>query len=387
MTAAVQVLGTAVVVPTGGLTLPWTCVLSDGVSTTTLDSGDGADPVLIAGTYSPHALLNHVAKKLRASLFARMQADAWVTENGLVETDVVVQLGMPSAGAAAGVGATLLRIKVDTGGVAEGPSTGSVVIQSFSLVNTANQWCWLGLARPGETRSLAIVGGGSVDDTGRFQPRWLFALRASYEEQYAQEHPGHYTELFDDGSVSQYSFGARASQFRTLSLNTLPQHIVGPPWQVGLSLGTFGATRNVLNLQTMTETLFTGISSVDRRTDNLTSPAYIACGGWWARFYETSANTFVAYDVWPAAKTPKVGEPIYVWPEAVALVEEWKRTGLLFRYSPKDSDGSTTWLAEALAPAKQGAWRIEPRRRGGNSLYWSIDLPGLVVPNPELATP
>ena len=380
-----QMLGLAVIVPTGGLALPWSGVVVDSAVATQAISGTAT---LTAGTYEPRDFINHAAKKLRTSIRAAMVAiPAWFTTPPVNDAALPFQLGLPAAGAIDGVGATPLRIKcATTGGALHTGLTTSW--QSFSLVNTANLWCWLGLAYPGETRALTIASGG-FDNDGRAQPRWLFVLRSSFQDSGDYlTYPGHYSYLLDDSTVYQYSFGAGPQFARDLSIRIQPQHIAGPPWVVG-RWAAFGASRDLLQLQTLDETLFTGIPAGSyKRLDNLTSPAYLRCGRWWNRYRDQSpTDTFRCMDVWPAGITPKVGEPIQVYPEMIALLEEWKRVGLLFRYEPLDQTGLSSWVSKAYAPRSMGELSFVPERKAEGNLYYSLSLKMLLVPNPQLATP
>jgi hypothetical protein len=379
----VQKLGTAVIVPAGGLALAWSSVVIDSALATQALSGTAT---LTAGTYSPDGFVNHAAKQLRASIRTAMALiPGWFTTLPVL-ANIPLQMGEPAAGLTEGVGATLLRFKcASTGGALH---TGLATSwQSFSIVNTSNNWCWLGLAYPGETRALAISAGG-FDDAGRFQPRWLFVFRSSFQDSGDYPvYPGHYTYSLDDETAYQYSFGGGPVFNRDMSLRTQPQHIAGPPWVVG-RFGSFGATRNLLQLQTVDETLFTGISNSYKRVDNLASPVYLRCGRWWARYRDESpTDTFRMLDVWPATISPKVGEPIQAYSEGMALLEEWKRVGLLFRYEPNDTLGTSTNLAKAYAPRSMGELAFIPERRAEGNLFYSLNLAMRLVNNPQLAVP
>ncbi len=384
MAAPIILLGNAVIVPTGGLTLAWTAVLTDDTTTTSLTSADGADPVLTAGTYSPDGFINHVAKKIRASLYTRIAADAWVIAHD-TEENMTVQLGVPSA-LSVGVGPVPLSITIDPTANLEGPA-GIARLQSFTLVNTTGTWCWLGLAYPAESRALTITAGKVTLETGRFQPRWLHFFRATFTDSGDYPiFPGHYSEQYDDGTVAQYAFGGGPRYHRDMTLKALPQHIAGPPWLVGRFSAFSGGTRNLLTYIAQDETLFTGISGTDKRSDYLTSPVYLQCGRWWARYRDTTGGYFRMLDLWPTAITPTAGNPIQAYSEAMAMVEEWRRTGLLFRFETLDQTAGVQWVSKAYAPNKKGAWEMRPMRRG-NSLYYDFDLSMLLVQHPELATP
>jgi hypothetical protein len=264
---------------------------------------------------------------------------------------------------------------------------GAISFTSFTLVNTNNAWCYLGLAYPGESRSLTITGGAVSAVAGRFQPRWLFYFRASYRDSGdLVTYYGHRSELLDDNKIRSYDFGKGPQWERDLALVDQPQHIVGPPWVVG-RFSAFGATRELLALQTVDTSLVVNAGSTPLKiTANLTSPAYLYSGQWWARYRtESPTNTFVCYDVWPSTRTPSTGEPIQVISEAEAFEKEARRVGLLFRYEPKDSDGTTYWLSKAYALRTDAQPR--PIRRASGNLFYSIEFPLILVPNPNLATP
>jgi hypothetical protein len=377
-----RLFGTAVIVPVGGLALSWSAVAIDSALATQAISGTAT---LTAGTYSPDGFINHAAKKLRTSVYDAICAQAWFTTEPANAAAVPLQLGEPAAGLTEGVGQTLLRFKCATTGGAlhSGLSTSW---QSFSVVNTSNNWCWLGMAYPGETRALTISAGG-WDDVGRFQPRWLFVTRNSFQDSgdYLL-YPHQFSDLLSDDSVAQFSMGGPRFG-RDMSIRIQPQHIAGPPWAVGRFSG-FGATRNLLALQAPDETLFSGISNTHKRTDNLTSPAYLRCGRWWARYRDESpTDTFRCLDVWPTSVVPVAGEPVQVYPELFAMLEEWRRVGLLFPYEPIDNTGLSTWLSKAYAPRSSGEWSIAPARHAEGNLYYNLNLSMLLVPNPGLATP
>jgi len=378
-----QILGTAVIVPTGGLSLSWSAVAVDSLSATQAISGSAT---LTAGTYSPWGFVNHVAKQLRASLFAVINATAWFSTKPASVAALPVQMGLPAAGPTDGVGQTLLRLKcASTGGALH---TGLATSwQSFSLVNTNNNWCWAGMAYPGETRALSISAGG-FDDTGRFQPRWLFVLRSSFQDS-GDDHAWSkfMSHQLGNNKVAQFTL-TNPQRSRVLSIRTQPQHIAGPSWLVG-TFSTFGATRNLLALLSMDETLFTGVSNTYKRTDNLAAPAYLKCGDWWARYRDESpTDTYRLCDVWPTSISPASGEPVEAISEAQALFLEWQRVGLLFRYEPIDETGLSSNIAKAYAPrADSGGLAYRPQRVSQGNLFYSVDFPLLLNSNPALAVP
>lgn len=378
-----QALGTAVIVPTGGLTLAWTAVITDGSTTATLNTSDSADPILTAGTYSPEGFMQHAANKIRASLYARLVADAWVTTKPAAATDLTVQIGMPAT-ITAGVGTVPLSITVNMNNVPKRAGV-SVTFSSFTLTNTSNNWCYLGLANPGESRALTITAGVVSAVAGRFQPRWLFFFRSTFRDSGdLVRYYGHKTELLDNGKVRSYDLGRGPQWERDLVLVDLPQHIVGPPWVVG-RFSAFGATRELLTIESAYSQLL-NISSNNKITTNLVSPAYLYAGQWWARYNtETPTDTFKCFDVWPSTRTPTAGEPVQVISEAEALEKEARRVGLLFRYDPDDSTGTTNWLPKAYALRSDAQPR--PIRRASGNLFYSIEYPLILVPNPALATP
>jgi hypothetical protein len=382
MTDPGQMLGTAITVPVGGLALPWSAVVVCSSAHTQPISGTAT---LTAGTYEPLRFINHAAKKLRTSIYDAIVAQAWFSIKPANAAAVPLKIDIQSGGAVPGVGTTVLRIQcASTGGALH--SGHSTSWQSFTLENAPiSNWAWLGLARPGEDRALTIAAGGFADN-GRFQPRWLFCLRAYFRDSGdLRRWPGHNTDVYDDGTVAQHSIGTRNLFDRTLVLVDQPQHIVGVRWEVGV-FDDFGVSRNLLELQTLDETLFIDTTNAHKRTTNLITPAYVWCNNWWARYYQESpTDTFACFDVWPDAVEPAVGEMIFGMPESEALVEEIRRTGLLFRYVPNDADGTTSKLAGAYALATGANPR--PQRRGNGNLFYSLEIPLVWVPNPELAVP
>jgi len=386
MANPVRLFGTAIIVPTGGITLAWTATITNGTTTATLTSVDGADPVLTAGTYSPDGFINHCAKKIRASIYARMVAEAVITTEPANAAAIPFKIGIQSGGLVSGVNQTLLRITCSTTG---GALIGGVATtwSNFTLVNTSNLWCYLGFAYPGESRSLTISGGG-IDDTGRFQPRWLYVTRNAIQDSGDRAtFRGQYSRTLSDETISQYASGMGPVYDRDMSIRTQPQTMAGPPFLVG-RFSAFGATRNLLTLQSVDETLFTGISNSYKRTDNLTAGAYLKCGRWWARYRDESpTDTFRCLDVWPTSIVPNVGEPIQVYPEIFAMIEEARRVGLLFVYEPVDSTGLSTFVAKAYCLRANGEILIQHNRTSEGNLYYNQDLLLRLVQNPSLAIP
>ena len=109
-------------------------------------------------------------------------------------------------------------------------------------------------------------------------------------------------------------------------------------------------------------------------------------GQWFARYRDTSSSELRCMDVWPTSITPTIGMPIEAISEGYALIYEWRRTGLLFRYSPKESDGTTTYTWRAYAPNATGDWKVQCDRIG-NGLYYSLDLPCKLAEDPQLSVP
>jgi hypothetical protein len=374
-------------------TLAWSCVVSDGVTTYTLDSVDVADPVLTADSYSPEGFIAHVAKKLRQSLFDRLDGMA-ETQPGAGGTrptaagDLDVELGFPDANLVAGVNTSKLELWFDATPLAgAATANGALSLTSVSLVNTNGVWSKTGLCTYGETRTVA-ASGGAVTITGRFQPRWWFCFRASRRDtgDY-QEKPSVTSELMGDKSAFTVVEGVPVFS-RDIAIVNQRQNICGPPYVVG-RFSAFGASRRLLDLQTYDETLFRGMTGTYKRTANLSEGQYLFAGDWWARYAATSGDQFQCYDVWPSTKTPYTGEPIQVLSEVEALIEEWLRVGLLFVYEPNDEDGSPTWISKAYAPRVQsrgGALQLPHQRRDAAALY-TMNLSGFWVPNPGLATP
>ncbi len=382
-----QVYGTAIIIPTGGLTLAWTGTIRNTVTLVT--QALSADATLTAGTYSPTDFMNHAAKKMRESIYAEMQTfPVFFTTLPATTTTVPFKVGLQAAGPSVTPGGTLLRVEcATTGGALAGAGANPTDWTAFSIVNTsAPNWALLGMARISETRALTVSAGGFADD-GRFQPRWLFVYRSYFRDTgNLRRWPSKTTEVYDDGTAAQYDFGTRNIFERDLTLVDQPQHIVGVPWHVG-RFSAFGATRNLLQLLEVTESFFTSsISGTIKNLTNVTSPVYLRCNQWWARYYQESpTNTLGCFDVWPAAVVPTAGEPVWAMPESEAMIEEARRVGLLFRFAPIDSTGETSWTSEAYA-FRTGA-NPRPQRRNSGNLFYSLDLPLMLVPNPELATP
>lgn len=375
-------LGTSVIVPTGGIALAWSAVAEATDLTTQALSGTAT---LTAGTYSPDGFINHCASKMRTSVYDAICAAAYFTTEPANAAAVPLKIGTPAAGPNPVTGGTLLRfVMATTGGALKGGLATRWL--SFTLVNTstAAPWCWLGLAYPGESRALAIVSDGP-DDAGRAQPRWLFFLRASFQDTGDLiTFPGQYAYNLGAGKVSQYGV-QEPRQTRTIRLVTQNQALIGPPWHIS-RFSAFGATRELLTYLAPDETLFTGISGVAVNTSYLTSPVYLRAGRWWARYRDTTGGALRTFDVWPAAVTPASGHTIQAYSEGYALIEEWRRTGLLFRYDPIDSTGSTAWTWQAYAPDSIGEWKVDCARVG-NSLFYTLELPCRLVEDPELAVP
>ena len=379
-----QAIGLAVIVPTGGLALVWSAVAIDSALATQAINGTAT---LIAGTYSPHGFIQHAANKLRTSIYDAIAAQAWFTTEPANAAAVPLKIGVPSI-ITAGVGATPLRITLATTGGAlhAGLSTSW---QSFTITNTANAapWFSLGLAYPGEARSLTVTGGG-VDDTGRFQPRFLFFLRSSFDDSGDYPiYPNDRSIPLADGKADFHSTGT-IQYHRDVRIKTAPQHIAGPAWPVGIFSAFVNSTTNRYSLTYAApdETLFTGISGTAVDTTYLATPAYIQAGRYWARYRDVSGGSFRCMEPWPTDLTPVAGSPVQVYPEVLALLDEWRRVKLLFRYATVDVTGVTSWLAKAYVPRASGEWNARAERRG-NSLFYDQLLPGVLVTDPELATP
>jgi hypothetical protein len=386
MTTPRHTYGCAIVLDSAE-TIAWSAVVTDGVTPFNLTSADVADPTLTAGTYSPEGFLNHVAKQLRASIFARLVADAAVTVEPSAATDLDVRLGFDDADIIAGVGTSLPTLYIDADLACE-TANGPVTLTSITLNNTNGVWSRTGLCNVGESRTFT-TSGGVAQGEARFCPRWFFCFRA------ARKDTGDYEELasltsepMGDGSAFTVEEGQPVFA-RDIAIVNQRQSMAGPSFVVG-RFGSFGATRNILNLQTYSESLFYGMSNTYKRTTNLVAGMYLRCGGWWARFKEVSGDSLVCYDVWPTTRVPVAGEPIQVISEAHALAKEWVRTGLLFPYEPNDADGAPTWISKAYAPRVQAQGSRLPlshnRRDNANALY-TMNLNGFLVWNPGLATP
>jgi len=373
-------LGNAVTVPVGGLGLAWSAVARASDATTQALSGTAT---LTAGKYSPDGFINHCAKKLRTSVFDAIVAAAYFTTKPVNAAAVPLKIGMPSAGPSAGIGTTPLRfVMATTGGALKGGL--ATTWQSFGLVNTNNNWCYLGLAYPNETRALTIVSAGP-DDTGRAQPRWLYFVRASFTDTGDLiTYPSLYSHNIGKGRVRSSST-VDPHQDRVIRLVTQSQAFLGPPWHIA-RFSTFGATRDLLTYLTLDETLFTGISGTDVNTSYLTSPVYLRAGRYWARYRDTNSGNLRMMDVWPAGITPVSGQTIQAYSEGYAMIEEWVRSRLLFRFDPIDASGTTAWTWQAYAPNAKGEWRVSCDRVG-NSLFYTLEMPCLLVEDPELAVP
>jgi hypothetical protein len=382
-----QTFGTSVVIESSETrTLAWSAVVTDGVTPFALTSADVADPSLSAGEYSPHEFMVHVANVLRASIFARLVADAAVTAEPSAATDLDVQLGFPSANLIEGVGGPLPELWISDD-LACSTVNGPVSLVSLTLDNSNGVWSKTGLCTFGESRTFNAANGG-ITATGRFCPRWFFLFRyARKDSGWQEEIPSLTSEPMGDGSSFVVTEGEEVF-YREVVITAQRLAMTGPPRVVGI-FDSFGASRNILNLKTVNETLLRGMTGTYSRTDELSSPAYLRCGKWWARYKETSGNSFVCFDAWPSTITPTAGAPILVYSEASALVREWLRVGLLFPYEPIDSTGAPSWMALPMSPqAKQagGAYRIENQRTGRYPLF-SVTLQGYAVTKPGLATP
>lgn len=383
MTTPYICLGCAVIVPTGGLALAWSAVARASDATTQALSGTAT---LTAGTYSPDGFINHAASKLRTSVFAQITAAAFFTTKPVNAAAVPLKIGMPAAGPSAGIGTTPLRFVMATTGGAKAGVNLATTWQSFSLVNSSDSWCTLGLAYPGQTRALTIVGAGP-DDTGLAQPRWLFFLRASFQDTGDLiTFPNYYSH--NTGSRVRSWSGFEPNQNRTLRLVTQNQALIGPPWHIARFSQFANATteRESLTYLTLDESLFTGMSGMDVNTAFLTSPVYLRAGRYWARYRDTNSGSLRMMEPWPALITPVSGQTIQAYSEGYAMIEEWVRTGLLFRYDPIDATGVTAWTWQAYAPNVQGPWNVDCARVG-NSLFYTLELPCKLVEDPELAVP
>lgn len=375
----------------------WSCVVDDGVASYTLDLNDVADPELTAGTYEgATGFVAHVAKKLRQSLFDRLdgmpetQPGAGGTRPTAVG-DLTVELGFPAANLVAGVNASKLELYFDADPLAGAETVnGRLTLVSVTLVNTNGVWSKLGLCTYGETRGPVAVSAGAVTITGRFQPRWFCVLKASKQDTgTVRGRTSVRSGILADGSGYLITSGRTVSH-RTLTWVNLPAVQASPDRIVG-RFSAFGASRRLLDMQTLDETLLRGMTGTYSRTSELEEGQYLYAGGWWARFHQLDGaeDTFECYDAWPANTTPKVGEPIRVLSELSALLEEWLRTKYLFVYEIDDATGVPDWIAMAYLPDAQGGeWRPDPVKHGSGFPLFSVGpMNCLLVTYPNLATP
>lgn len=381
MTTPYQLLGAAVVLD-ATLTLAYTLTVGDGGSSTTLDSSDAAHPTIAAGTYSPTDFLVACGKALRSSVFARLNADAFVTVKPAVATDIALAIGFDTV--TPGVGATLVRLQITSLGGAESAS-GPLVPESISLINTSQAWSPLGLCWAGETRIVAGSGERVVVD-GRFQPRSLLVVRSSFDDSGDSETKPRSTRLLADGSAYQWRPGLPSQRVRRLSFVNHNASIVGPPWAVGLFGAFGGGGRHLLSLQSRDETVLLNVSGLSLRQPALVSPAYLRLGGYWARYRQTTGGALEAAEVWPSSVAPVAGEVVDAIPEALAWALEVERTGLLWRYEPDDDTGQTTYLGTPYALAATGDLALTHTRRPRSTLY-SMSLDLLRVPSPGSTAP
>jgi hypothetical protein len=391
MPTARHTYGTAIVLDAAE-TLAYTAVVTAGGVDYTLDTSDGADPTLTAGTYDPVGFMEHVAKKLRASLFARLGAQPEIAGMGgsppSAATDLIVRLGIPDDNIVATPGGSLPELYLDAD-MACSTAGGDVSLKSITLINTSGgAWSRTGLCNFGESRTLS-VSAGVVSGDARFQPRWLFCFRAQRRdsEDY-EEIPSMTSEPMGDGSAFTVIEG-KPVFFRDIALVHQRKRMTGPP-KVVAHFSAFGATRNILNIETNDETLLRSMTGTYSRASDLDEPLYLRAGEYWARFKETSSGNLVCYDAWPANLTPTAGSPIQAMSEGLAMVKEWVRSGLLFVYEPVDDDGTPGWLAKCYAPRpaqRGGPYRMAPQRRDDANSLFTLSLSGFLVTKPGLATP
>ncbi len=369
-------LMTAVVVPAGGLSLPYSLTISDTASTATLDSTDGAHPTVAAGTYRPQRFLEACASALRASIFARLVADAFVTVEPAGVSSVTVTLGPASAPLTPGTGTALLALTL--GGSLGSGAGGPISITGISLLNASSQWCALGLAWAAETRTVSA---SSV--TGRFAPRWITVPRASFTWSERQEIPGYSARLLGDGSVDVFTLRRPALRRYTLSLRDHLSTALGPALPIS-TFASFGGGRHVLNFQTVTGALLSNVNLPTKKTDVVPVGAYLRVGGYSARLREISGDAATLAEPIPSDVTVSVGEPVEWVSEVAQWHEESARAGLCFFGARDDESRGAAWLSPAYALDGEDGLTLAPVARSLSARMYSVDIPLLLVPRPDL---
>lgn len=370
--------------PLSGLSI----VVTDGVTDFTFNT---ALPNLIAGTYTPHGWMAHIATVLAQYIFDRCAATAGITVKPVL-LNIDLSLGTPQPNnVQPGVNLTLPILHIGAlGGAATG--VGPVTIKSFQLNNSTNGWGSLwAFCDVGETRLCNAASGevsaGVLNATCRFQPRYLASFRCSFVDSGNYEVlSGAFGDDHADGVATYAEFGA-ATIARDLSLRAQQRNLTGPGFKVGI-FSSFGATRNILNLLSINEARLNGMTGTYKRTDQLTAGQYLRIGKllFCARYKSSVGDSFVLEETFPTTYVPSSGMPIFAVSEAEALTCEWRRTGFLIPYEPIDSSGQTSWIGDAYVPRFSGEWKVAPEKAARTPLY-TYDFNGLLCTAPGFATP
>lgn len=359
-----RVFGPSVVLD-ANLAMNVTAVVNDGVSDITLSGSAGN---LIAGTYPPHYWVEHGAKVLRQWLFDRLMAHASITVKPVSAASLDVAFGFPDDHLIPGMNTTLMKIHIGTLGIAA-TANGPARIKSLTIDN-GNGWASMfGLARVDETggssRLITTTPPTALEADGRYQPRWLYCVRASYRDTGDQEEKAAvFSDTITGGGLSFYEFGE--SEFhRTIEVVAQQRDVCGPSLIVG-RFSSFGATRNLLDLFATDETLLL-MSGTFKRTDQLVAGAYLRVGrtNYPVRFRQVSSNTYVAFEKVISTAFPAVFNEVQVISELHALTLEWARAkGMLWVYEVIESSGQSSWIAKCYGPKVAGAWPIPHERVG-----------------------
>lgn len=372
--------GTAVIVSSGDQ-LDYSCTITDGVSNSVI-----SDTIaLTAGTYSPDGYLTHVGKVLRTSLFTQISGSSLSTTDPPSEASVIVQIGIPDANVLTSPGATKVELFLGATG-ATGPG-GAITYVSFSPVQGAGSvWHSLGIALPQVGRTFN-ASGGTITGTGLSQPRWIFVFRASINDFGDEERlPGLFGLPVGDGSTFVHDFG-RSARYREITIVDLPQKDTGPARPVAF-FNTFTAVRSTFTVDSRDEAVLRGMTGTLKDLSNLSDGDYLRIGDFWARFEsEVSSNNLRTYDLWPTGLVLNTSEIVDAISDGQALIKEWIRTQKLFVYERNEGAGTSKWISRCYAPAQNGVYRIEQRRRDNRNGRYSIDLSCVLNTNPGLTVP
>lgn len=393
MANLVRAMGPAVFLASNTTMSSMVIVLTDGAVDYTFST---VLPSLTANSYSPHTWVGHVAAKIRQYIFDRCAVTGAITTKPTL-ANIDVSLGWPQASpnnVVPGVNLSLPRLHIGAiGGALVGAAP--VVIKSFQINNATNGWASLwGWCEVGETR-LANAASGEVsanvlNSNCRFQPRFFYAFRAAYNDFGNEESsPGAFGDDHADGFATYYEAG-EPEVTRLIELVSQQRQLTGPMFKVGV-FSSFGATRNLLNLQpidsvTSGEAVLNGMTGTYKRTDELSLGQYLRIGKslYPVRFKSVAGNVFTCYENIPTTYSFAAGTPIYCISEAHAMILEWRRTGLLLFYEVDDSTGLTSWMADAFVPNNQGRWVIGHERKTRIPLY-TVKLAGKLSLNSGLA--